>query len=94
MANSSNSDSGSWRQRRKIVRLPGVVLTPEAVAASTLEMSREGLIKSVVVAIQWEDGTVDLDWSNMKADTATWMAKHIDKWILDLISGRIGDWLD
>lgn len=85
MANWSNKE---WVKTRKIVRMPGVRLTPETVLASSLEKAKAGHIQSIVVAIQWQDGTVDVDWSQMPMSTSTWIAKHIDRWVMSLLNGE------
>lgn len=48
----------------KIVHLPGTTLTPEVVVHRTLQ--KLDRIKAVLVVIQWDDETFDLDWSQMK----------------------------
>lgn len=47
-----------------LVHLPGTKLSPEVVIHRTLDkLSR---IKNVIVIIQWDDNTMDCDWSQMK----------------------------
>lgn len=45
----------------KLVHLPGTRLTPEVVLHRTL--NKIDRIKSVVVVIQWDDGSHEIDWS-------------------------------
>ena len=49
--------------KRKLRHLPGTALSPELVLHRTLEKLER--IKSVVVVIQWDDDTFDVDWSAM-----------------------------
>lgn len=58
-----------WRRRRKIVHLPGTVRDAVTALASTLEKAQAGLINSVYIGIEWEDGTFVGDWSNMSRPT-------------------------
>lgn len=46
-----------------LVHLPGTELTPEVVLHRTL--NKKHRIKSVVVAIVWDDSTISLDWSEI-----------------------------
>lgn len=48
-----------------LVHLPGTRLTPEVVLHRTVNKASH--IKAVVVVIQWDDDTFDMDWSEMKA---------------------------
>jgi len=48
----------------KLVHLPGSKLTPEVVLHRTLNKLEH--IKAIVVVIQWNDESYDLDWSQMK----------------------------
>lgn len=48
-----------------VVHLPGTQLTAEVVLHRTL--GKLDRIKNVIVVIQWDDDTMDIDWSQMKA---------------------------
>lgn len=48
-----------------LVHLPGTKLSPEVVLHRTLNKLKR--IKNVVVIIQWDDDSMDIDWSEMKA---------------------------
>ena len=48
----------------KLVHLPGSKLTPEVVLHRTL--NKLPRITAIAVVIQWDDGTFDCDWSQMK----------------------------
>lgn len=49
---------------RKIVHLPGTKLTPDVVLHRTI--SKLDRIKAVTVIIQWDDDTLDFDWSQQR----------------------------
>lgn len=53
----------SDRDHRKLRHLPGTRLTPEVVLHRTL--NKIDRIKGVVVVIQWDDDSMDVDWSQM-----------------------------
>lgn len=84
-----DKDMSEWRRKRKIVRMPGVKLTPASVAASTLEMAKGGLVKNLVVAIEWQDGSVNVDWSLMPMSSAAWISKHVERWMLKMLDGSV-----
>jgi len=48
----------------KVVRLPGVTLTPQLVLNRTTE--KLDRIKAIFIVIQWDDTTHACDWSSMK----------------------------
>lgn len=48
----------------KLVHLPHTRLTPEVVLFRTV--NKLSKIKAVAVVIQWDDDTMDCDWSQMK----------------------------
>lgn len=48
----------------KIVSLPGVRVSPEVVLHRTL--GKLDRIKAVTIVIQWDDDTMECDWSTMK----------------------------
>lgn len=62
-----------WYKVRKIARLSGhvrgrhIVVDPVQVAASILEKSQAGRIKSLFVSIVWDDGSLAVDYSNAKS---------------------------
>ena len=62
---------------RKIIHLPGTKLTPEVVLHRTL--TKLAHIKSVVVVIQWDDDSVDCDWSSMKVSELCMGAMALDE---------------
>jgi hypothetical protein len=47
-----------------LVHMPGTKLAPSVVLHRTL--NKIDRIKSVVVVIQWDDDTYDVDWSSQK----------------------------
>ena len=47
-----------------LVLLPGAKLTPEVLLHRTL--NKKERIKAVVVVIQWDDMSFDVDWSSME----------------------------
>jgi len=47
-----------------IKHLPGTILTPEVVLHRTLDKLPR--VKAVMVVIQWDDDTFDMDWSSMR----------------------------
>lgn len=49
---------------KKIYALPGVSVSAETVLHRTLEKLPR--IKAVAIVIQWDDGSMDVDWSNMQ----------------------------
>jgi hypothetical protein len=69
---------------RKIIHMPGTVLTPEVVLHRTLQKLE--YIKSVVVIIEWDDETHDMDWSKQRLDTLAMARLTIEKEIFDLIN--------
>lgn len=48
---------------RKLRHLPGTRLTPEVVLHRTL--NKVDRIKAVAIVIQWDDDSMDTDWSQM-----------------------------
>lgn len=60
----------SWERIRKIVRMAGynprIVIDPVQVAASTLEKAKAGRIQSLMVSIEWDDGSFSADWCQMQ----------------------------
>lgn len=48
----------------KVEHLPGTRLDPRVVLHRTLD--KIDRIKAVVIVIQWDDDTMDCDWSQMK----------------------------
>jgi hypothetical protein len=48
----------------KLRHLPGTTLTPEVVLHRTL--NKLPRIKAVAIVIQWDDGSMDTDWSQMQ----------------------------
>lgn len=51
--------------KRTLHHFPGTKVTPELVLHRTLE--KVPRIKGVVVAIIWDDGSINADWSSMKS---------------------------
>lgn len=49
---------------RKVVSLPGAAVSPEVALHRTLQ--KVGRLKAVAIVLQWDDGTMDCDWSTMK----------------------------
>lgn len=60
----------------KIRQLKGCKLTPDTVLART--MDKRNHIKAVLIAIQWTDETVDVDWSQMSMSQLCFMSKVLD----------------
>jgi hypothetical protein len=52
------------KPERKIIHLPGTVLSPEVVLHRTL--GKLPRIKAVLVLMQWDDLSMSVDWSQMK----------------------------
>jgi len=52
---------------RKLVPLRGSDTTPPIVLMRTLDKADR--MKAVIVVIQWNDGSYDMDWSSMPAST-------------------------
>jgi hypothetical protein len=61
-----------WKKRRKIDQLKGTDTTPELVLHRTLE--KAGRIKSIAVAILWDNNAIDTDWSNALTSELNLMA--------------------
>ena len=57
---------------RKIVHLPGTILTPEVVLHRTL--TKIDHIKAITVIVEWNDETFDFDWSQQKVSELTYGA--------------------
>ena len=59
-----------WHKVRKIARLagwnPAITIDPVQVAAATLEKAQAGRIKSLMVSIEWDDGSFAMDWCQMQ----------------------------
>ena len=62
---------------KKIFHLPGTRLSATTVLYRTVEKLPR--IKSVVVGIQWDDGSVDMDWSQMTVADLVWVGKRIER---------------
>lgn len=84
------SDISDFQKRRKIARLPGARLTADTVLAGTLEKAKAGHVQQVLVVMQWKDGTVDCDWSEMPMSTATFLVAHAERWVRKLLDGKVG----
>lgn len=52
---------------RKVIHLPGTKLTPDVVLHRTI--SKLEHIKAVTVIIEWNDETLDFDWSQQKVSS-------------------------
>lgn len=63
------NDHDDWHKQRKIATLPGVRTDAVTVLARTLEKAQAGKVASVFISIEWNDTTVEADWSNMKIMT-------------------------
>lgn len=71
--------SEPWLARRKVVTFPGQKsCNPVNVLARTLDKARAGEIKSVSVVIEWNDGTVQCDWSLTQVSILLMMAKMLE----------------
>lgn len=57
----------------KLRHLPGTTLTPEVVLHRTL--NKLPRIKAVAIVIQWDDDSMDTDWSQMRRSDL-FMAAH------------------
>lgn len=71
------SDAPNPPFERKIIHLPGTRLTPEVVLHRTL--TKTARIKSIVVVIQWDDDSIDCDWSSMKVSDLCMGAMVLDE---------------
>lgn len=64
-----------------LVHLPGTRLSPEVLLHRTL--NKKDRIKAVVVVIQWDDLTFDIDWSSMEMRDLCMgymtLGAHVDK---------------
>lgn len=60
----------------KLVHLPGTQLTPEVVLHRTLNKLEH--IQNVTLIIEWQDGTMDVDWSQQKVSTLCMGLKVLD----------------
>jgi len=69
----------------KIVTLPGATLSPETTLHRTLDKLPR--IKAVVIAIQWDDGSWDCDWSSMKVSDLCMSGYVLDRSIQETIGG-------
>lgn len=79
--------SDDWKQKRKIVTLPTEEShTPQNVLARTLEKATR--IKSVVIFIEWDDGSMDVDYSAMKLSEMFLAAAIMKQEALSRIEGR------
>ncbi len=67
----------------EVKHLPGTTLTPEVVLHRTL--GKLDRIKNVAVIIQWDDDTMDIDWSQMKASELCMAAILLTKTATDTI---------
>lgn len=70
---------------RKVVHLPGTILTPEVALART--MQKLPRIKAVTIVIQWDDDTFDCDWSSMKTSELCMASKVLDRQVDEAIEG-------
>ena len=74
-----------WHRKRKIATMPGVRLTPTVILARTLEKAQAGRIKSVYIAIEWDEnadgseGGFEGDWSSMTPGDLLCHSKVLDK---------------
>lgn len=69
-----------------LVHLPGTKLTPEVVLHRALNKLPH--IKSVVVLVQWENGTFATDWSFMSNGDFSRAALTLQADAMDVIRGR------
>ncbi len=68
------NDDPNWPKNRKVATLPGIRADAVTVLARTLDKAQQGKILSVVVSIEWQDSTTELDWSSMKNSTLCYHA--------------------
>lgn len=68
-----------WLRQRKIAQLPGTKRTPDVSLASSLEKAQGGRVKSVVVVMEFTDGSFDADWSAMPGNTLAMHALVLNK---------------
>jgi len=65
---------GSRGRDRKILTYPSRESeTPINVLARTLEKSSGGVVSGVLVAIEWDDGSVSVDYSSMTMSRLSWL---------------------
>ena len=69
-----------------LVHLPGTRLTPEVVLHRT--MNKLEHIKAVVVIIQWDDETFNVDWSQMKASELAMSSLILNQTATDVLYKR------
>jgi len=69
-----------------LVHLPGTRLTPEVVLHRT--MNKLEHIKAVVVIIQWDDETFNVDWSQMKASELAMSSLILNQTATDVLFKR------
>lgn len=69
-----------------IRRMPGRRVTPDTVLAETLGKAKR--IKAVAVVIQWNDGSFDTDWSNMRITSLATMAHMLEVEVHRLLRGE------
>ena len=72
-----------WRKQRKIASLPGVRHDAVTVLARALEMAQAGLIRSVVVSMEWDDRSFGDNTSTMDKHTLAAHALHVQKVAMD-----------
>lgn len=79
--------NNDWKQKRKIVTFPTEEAhTPQNVLARTLEKATR--IKSVVIFIEWNDGSMNVDCSAMKLSELFLAAAIMKQEALSRIEGR------
>lgn len=59
----------AWERLRKIARAAGwnpkIAIDAVQVAGATLEKAKAGRIKTLMVSIEWDDGSYSSDWCQM-----------------------------
>jgi len=73
----------------RLVHLPGTVLTPEVVLHRTL--NKTACIKAVVVVIQWDDDTYDVDWSQQRVSELCMASMTFTDKVLPVMRGQDAD---
>lgn len=71
---------------RKLIQLPGTAPSVEVVLHRTL--NKLDRIKSVTIVIQWDDDTLDADWSTMKTSELAMAALVLNKTGTDAAMGE------
>lgn len=89
------SQETDWKKQRKLIALPGKSESPELVLARTLEKARAGYIKSVAIAIVWNDdensGSVESDWSTGSLRDLLYSIEHLKLDCYAMMEGRFDD---